>query len=79
MGIYQNLNFKKLFWVTTALLSIIILLYPVEGKDAWVIKFLLVLTTPFLAITLGLALGFLEVLWEVFSPLFKRIRSWFYR
>jgi hypothetical protein len=38
MAIYQNLNYKKLFWVVTGLLAVVILLYPLEGENAWVMK-----------------------------------------
>ena len=79
VAIYQNLNFKKLFWVTTGLLAIFILLYPVEGENAWVYKFLLVLMTPFVTISFGFCLAFLEILWEAFAPLLKRLKSWLYR
>ena len=79
MAIYQNLNFKKLFWVITGLLAVIILLYPLEGENAWVMKFLLVLLTPIVTISIGFCLAFLEILWEAFAPLFKRLKSWFYR
>ena len=79
MAFHQNLNLKKLFWVTTAVLSALVLLYPVEGKDGWVLKFLVILTMPLMTISLLLVLAFLEILWEAFGPLFKGLKSWFYR
>jgi len=79
MAIHQNLNLKKLFWVTTGLLAVFILLYPIEGENPWVYKFLLVLMTPFVTISFGFCLAFLEILWEAFAPLLKRLKSWLYR
>lgn len=77
MAFLEKVNFKKLFWVTTGALSILILIYPIEGENIWVLKFLLVLMTPFLTLSLGFAIGVLELLWEAFAPLLKWLKSWF--
>jgi hypothetical protein len=76
MASTDKLNFKKLFWVTTAVLSILVLLYPVEDREGWILKFLVILITPLLAGSLGLALGALDL---IFSPILKHLKMWFLR
>lgn len=77
MSFLGKVNFNKLFWVTTAILSIVILLLPVDDNDGWIVKLSLILITPFLVGGLALVIGVIELLWEALSPLLKSLKMWF--
>jgi hypothetical protein len=79
MNFLRRANGAKLFWVATALLTLPIFFFPIDAEGAAFLKFLMVLSTPFVTLSLMLILGFLEILWEAFSPLIKAIKDWFLR
>ena len=76
---FNKINYLKLFWVVTAGIAFAIIFLPLEGEGSGFSKFLLILLSPFLTLTLVGILAFLEILWEAFSPLFKWFKSWLFR